>query len=103
MYSIDYTDLGTPGVEADKTVTLEIDGVAVTVPEGTSIMRAAALVQRDIPKLCATDSVKAFEPMRRGGCSAGAAALSPMASPTWPAAAAATPPGCSGSWRRCRC
>ena len=38
----------------------EIDGAHVTVPEGTSIMRAAASVGRDIPKLCATDSVKAF-------------------------------------------
>jgi len=39
---------------------LEIDGTAVVVPEGTSVMRAAALASRDIPKLCATDSLKAF-------------------------------------------
>src|SRR3989442_9788779 len=60
MYSIDYTDRGTPQVEAAKAVTLEIDGVAVTVPEGTSIMRAAATIGRQIPKLCATDTLKAF-------------------------------------------
>jgi formate dehydrogenase major subunit len=63
MHSLDHTDLGTPAVESSpetKTVTLEIDGVAVTVPEGTSIMRAAATAGRQIPKLCATDTLKAF-------------------------------------------
>jgi formate dehydrogenase major subunit len=60
MYSTDYIDQGTPKVESEKTVTLEIDGVSVTVPEGSSIMRAAAAVGRQIPKLCATDSLKAF-------------------------------------------
>ncbi len=60
MHSIDHIDLGTPGVEAPKRVTLEIDGVSVTVPEGTSIMRAAALAERRIPKLCATDTLEAF-------------------------------------------
>src|SRR6185503_20268961 len=60
MYSLDYTDRGTPAVEAPNPVTLEIDGVQVTVPEGTSIMRAAASVGRQIPKLCATDTMKAF-------------------------------------------
>src|SRR5437773_8548541 len=60
MYSIDHTDLGTPRVDSSQTVTLDIDGVAVTVPEGTSIMRAAASVGRHVPKLCATDTLKAF-------------------------------------------
>ncbi len=60
MHSIDHHDLGTPQVEAPKRVTLEIDGVTVAVPEGTSIMRAAALAERNIPKLCATDTLKAF-------------------------------------------
>src|SRR4029453_18963873 len=60
MYSTDYRDLGTPRVDASKTVTLDIDGVSVTVPEGTSIMRAAAIVGRQVPKLCATDTLKAF-------------------------------------------
>ncbi len=35
-------------------------GMRVTVPEGTSVMRAAALAGVDIPKLCATDSLEAF-------------------------------------------
>ncbi len=60
MYSTDYYDLGTPRVEGSKMVTLDIDGVSVTVPESTSIMRAAAGVGRQIPKLCATDTLKAF-------------------------------------------
>ncbi|PSJ36162.1 hypothetical protein C7I36_16895, partial [Zobellella taiwanensis] len=47
-------DLGTPAVESATLVSLNIDGVEVTVPEGTSVMRAAALVDINIPKLCAT-------------------------------------------------
>ena len=46
--------------KAEKTVTLTIDGQPVTVPEGTSIMRAAMEVGTQIPKLCATDMVEAF-------------------------------------------
>src|SRR6187402_2824593 len=60
MYSIDYRDLGTPPAKSDESVTLEIDGASVTVPAGTSVMRAAALADARIPKLCATDSLKAF-------------------------------------------
>jgi len=60
MHSLDHTDLGTPASETLLQVTLEIDGVSVTVPQGTSVMRAAALVGESIPKLCATDSLKAF-------------------------------------------
>ncbi len=41
-------------------VTLEIDGKAVTVPAGTSILRAAVEAGVQVPKLCATDSVEAF-------------------------------------------
>src|SRR5580698_6546547 len=41
-------------------VTLTIDGQAVTVPEGTSIMRAAQIAGTTIPKLCATDNLEAF-------------------------------------------
>src|SRR5215468_3827648 len=41
-------------------VTLTIDGQAVTVAEGTSIMRAAQLCGTTIPKLCATDNLEAF-------------------------------------------
>ena len=55
-------DLGTkPQVgRAAKCVSLVIDGQEVEVPEGTSVMRAAALVGNSIPKLCATDSLEAF-------------------------------------------
>jgi formate dehydrogenase major subunit len=61
MYAIDHQDLGTPAAVAKATpVTLEIDGTSVTVPEGTSIMRAAGLAGCSVPKLCATDSLKAF-------------------------------------------
>src|SRR5215831_12622317 len=60
MYSQTYTDLGTPAVDTPKMVTLEIDGTSITVPEGTSLMRAAALTGRQVPKLCATDTMKAF-------------------------------------------
>ncbi len=60
MYSIDHRDLGTPPAKSDDAVTLEIDGATVTVPEGTSVMRAAALADARIPKLCATDSLKTF-------------------------------------------
>ena len=56
----DDRDYGTPASRAEKQVTLTIDGFEVTVPEGTSIMRAAALAGIGIPKLCATDSVEAF-------------------------------------------
>jgi formate dehydrogenase major subunit len=41
-------------------VSLTIDGVVVTVPEGTSVMRAAAEAGIAVPKLCATDSLEAF-------------------------------------------
>jgi formate dehydrogenase major subunit len=53
-------DFGTPRSKSEKTVTLTIDGRLVTVPEGTSIMRAAMEVGTKIPKLCATDMVDAF-------------------------------------------
>src|SRR6266567_6616029 len=53
-------DLGTPAKPGPATVSVEIDGKSVTVPEGTSVMRAAALAGVDIPKLCATDSLEAF-------------------------------------------
>ena len=53
-------DFGTPEVLSDQTVTLTIDGRAVTVPAGTSVMRAAAECGGAIPKLCATDNMAAF-------------------------------------------
>jgi len=61
MFAKGYHDLGTPAATVTgRVVTLEIDGTSVTVPDGTSVMRAAAVASRDIPKLCATDSLKAF-------------------------------------------
>ncbi len=54
------SDFGTPAVQSDSTVSLTIDGRGVTVPAGTSVMRAAAECGGSIPSLCATDSVKAF-------------------------------------------
>ena len=58
---VDYSqDLGTPGAESDVMVTVRIDGMPVSVPEGTSVMRAAAMVGANIPKLCATDNLNAF-------------------------------------------
>ncbi|WP_188394757.1 2Fe-2S iron-sulfur cluster-binding protein, partial [Oxalicibacterium flavum] len=53
-------DYGTPKSESENMVTLEIDGVTVTVPQGTSVMRAAAEYGINVPKLCATDSLEAF-------------------------------------------
>ncbi|HET9219891.1 MAG TPA: formate dehydrogenase subunit alpha [Terriglobia bacterium] len=60
MQSITDIDLGTPRRTSEKQITLEIDGVNVTVPEGTSVMRAAAVAGRQVPKLCATDMLEAF-------------------------------------------
>lgn len=53
-------DYGTPKSTSEKQVTLNIDGVDVTVPEGTSIMHAAQLGGVTVPKLCATDSLEPF-------------------------------------------
>ncbi|UUX97193.1 formate dehydrogenase subunit alpha [Aquabacterium sp. J223] len=53
-------DLGTPKRESTALVTLTIDGQPVTVPAGTSVMRAAAEAGTNIPKLCATDSLEAW-------------------------------------------
>ncbi|MDE2562135.1 MAG: formate dehydrogenase subunit alpha [Sphingomonadales bacterium] len=53
-------DFGTPEVRSDQSVTCTIDGREVSVPAGTTVMRAAALTGGEIPKLCATDSLKQF-------------------------------------------
>ena len=60
MCLIKEIDYGTPASMSEKTVTLTIDGRAVSVPEGTSIMRAAMEIGVEIPKLCATDNIKSF-------------------------------------------
>jgi len=60
VHSITDTDLGTPAVASDHEVEVFIDGHALRVPAGISVMRAAALAGISIPKLCATDTLKAF-------------------------------------------
>lgn len=50
-------DMGTPA-RSGAPVTVTIDGISVTVPTGTSVMRAAAEAGISIPKLCATDSLE---------------------------------------------
>jgi len=54
------TDFGTPKRESDQEVTLTIDGEQITVPKGTSLMRAAMDAGVKVPKLCATDSLEPF-------------------------------------------
>ena len=53
-------DFGTPAIQSAQIVNLEIDGFQVTAPAGTSVLRAAASIGIDIPKLCATDSIEPF-------------------------------------------
>ncbi|WP_346296381.1 formate dehydrogenase subunit alpha [Rhodopseudomonas sp. P1] len=60
MALVHETDFGTPRSSSETMVTLTIDGRSVSVPEGTSIMRAAMEIGTAIPKLCATDMVDAF-------------------------------------------
>jgi formate dehydrogenase major subunit len=60
MTVIKEPDYGTPKRASDTLVSLEIDGRPVTVPAGTSVMRAAAIGGIAVPKLCATDSLEAF-------------------------------------------
>jgi formate dehydrogenase major subunit len=60
MNILNETDYGTPASHSDVAVTLEIDGVSITVPKGTSVMRAATEAGVNVPKLCATDSLDAF-------------------------------------------
>ncbi|MEQ1738711.1 MAG: formate dehydrogenase subunit alpha [Methyloglobulus sp.] len=60
MSMITEKDFGTPASPATQMVNLEIDGFQVIAPAGTSVMRAAASIGIDIPKLCATDSIEPF-------------------------------------------
>ena len=60
MSLVSEIDFGTPAVKSPETVSLTIDGQAVTVPEGTSIMRAAREAGIKVPKLCAYDMVQSF-------------------------------------------
>ncbi|WP_284077858.1 formate dehydrogenase subunit alpha [Herbaspirillum aquaticum] len=60
MNQLNETDYGTPARASEQMVTLEIDGVAVTVPAGTSVMRASVEAGINVPKLCATDTLEPF-------------------------------------------
>ncbi|MBC3871060.1 formate dehydrogenase subunit alpha [Undibacterium oligocarboniphilum] len=53
-------DYGTPASTSSETVELSIDGFSVSVPKGTSLMRAAIDAGIHVPKLCATDSLEPF-------------------------------------------
>jgi formate dehydrogenase major subunit len=56
----DQLDYGTPASQSDTPVKLTIDDREITVPEGTSIMRACISAGINVPKLCATDSLEPF-------------------------------------------
>ncbi|MET0427974.1 MAG: 2Fe-2S iron-sulfur cluster-binding protein, partial [Microvirga sp.] len=60
MALIQETDYGTPIRTNERLVSLTIDGAAVTVPAGTSVMAAAMHLGTKIPKLCATDALEPF-------------------------------------------
>ena len=60
MTLLNEPDYGTPRSPSAEQVTVEIDGAAVSVPAGTSVMRAAAEAGLAVPKLCATDSLAPF-------------------------------------------
>ena len=87
----DDRDLGTPARHGAP-VTLTVDGVEVTVPEGTSVMRASYLAGISVPKLCASDNMEAF-----GSCRLcvveieGGAARPPPARRRWPRAWSSAP------------
>jgi len=60
MNQLNGIDFGTPKSESTELVALEIDGVSVSVPKGTSVMRASIESGINVPKLCATDSLESF-------------------------------------------
>jgi len=60
MPSLKPLDFGTPQRSSKVLVTLEVDGVSITVPSGTSVLRASIEAGSNVPKLCATDSLEPF-------------------------------------------
>ena len=60
MSLIQETDFGTPARQIRDDGHADHRRQSITVPEGTSIMRAAMEAGTQIPKLCATDMVDAF-------------------------------------------
>ena len=53
-------DYGTPASTSPESIEVVVDGIPVSVPVGTSVMRAAAEAGVGVPKLCATDSLQPF-------------------------------------------
>jgi formate dehydrogenase major subunit len=60
MSLVSEIDYGTPASPATEKVSLTIDGFEITVPQGTSIMRAAMEAGIQVPKLCAYDMIESF-------------------------------------------
>jgi formate dehydrogenase major subunit len=60
VLSIAELDYGTPARPSATHISLQIDGKQVSVPEGTSVMRAAMECGVQVPRLCATDSLEPF-------------------------------------------
>ncbi len=60
MASLNSVDFGTPQRQSATLVTLEVDGVSVQVPAGTSVMRASIEAGSTVPKLCASDNLEPF-------------------------------------------
>lgn len=60
MQAITASDMGTPSRKSAKHISLEINGVTVSVPDGSSVMYAAAAAGMKVPKLCATDNLEPF-------------------------------------------
>jgi formate dehydrogenase major subunit len=60
MPMVQEIDYGTKAIDTEVMVTLMVDDNLVTVPEGTSVMRAAMDAGIRIPKLCATDMLDSF-------------------------------------------
>src|SRR5262245_61749582 len=60
MQAITAKDMGTPAKKSNRMASLEINGVPVSVPEGSSVMFAAATAGMKVPKLCATDNLEPF-------------------------------------------
>ena len=56
----DTKDFGTPKINSENLVNLTIDGINISVPEGTSLMRAASEAGISVPKLCASDNLDPF-------------------------------------------
>lgn len=54
------TDFGTPALPQAADIEVTVDGVAVRIAAGTSVMRAAMQAGIQVPKLCATDSLSPF-------------------------------------------